>query len=611
MSRARSVGFLTLAALAVVCAAGRTPVHAASTCNTFIAFDYPTAANFTVPGETVRVQLTVGSGSIIGGTQVQMNRIRFDLDCNSGNPLALGCTDEGAIVEYGGDAFIQTNCTGLSGPVSFSTGHGESTAPNQVVFTPSEPVFIPASTPNFCTIEFDVTVLARSGDPTPDDIEQVAGFDVDQGDAACDNGLQSSGSQSGSLVLCPDCDDDNDCTADSCNQDTGECVNDVAVVCNDNNACTQDRCVPSTGACEYTDTVTPTCSTSDVCAPQVCDPATGTCVDDDAPLSTPCEADGDECTIDHCDGEGNCVFLEDSDDPQCQPSECGENASGPCVVTVDDPPGTFDSLQDAVDSAKDGATIHVEGVCVENVLIEKRHDLTIEGVPPTAEGCPPEGLTTDDLTSTVKGAGSEDLKDVIKVLSSTNIVIRFLNIVDGKPSHTGLEVRKGSGSIAHCNCVTRNKNGIECDACKDTEISKNLIFKNTMDGIWLHRCAFETQVVMNTSRENDDDGIEVDDSCTDHNLITMNLVTRNKRDGIELIDSDFNTITANEVTFNGQSKSKDSGIELKKGSGDHGADDNFVDSNDIHDNSDMLVNLLNCKQTGDDNTGNNVPEKCK
>jgi parallel beta-helix repeat protein len=116
---------------------------------------------------------------------------------------------------------------------------------------------------------------------------------------------------------------------------------------------------------------------------------------------------------------------------------------------------------------------------------------------------------------------------------------------------------------------------------------------------------------MNTTRENLDDGIEIDDSCTDHNTVSMNLVTKNVHDGIEVIDSDFNNIVLNEVTFNGISKSKDSGIELKLASGESGASRNFVDSNDIHDNSDMLVNLLNCKQTDGNNTGNNVPPKCQ
>ena len=40
-----------------------------------------------------------------------------------------------------------------------------------------------------------------------------------------------------------------------------------------------------------------------------CNPATGACDPlPDAPLSTPCEADGDPCTVDHCDGNGQCVY---------------------------------------------------------------------------------------------------------------------------------------------------------------------------------------------------------------------------------------------------------------------------------------------------------------
>jgi parallel beta-helix repeat protein len=201
--------------------------------------------------------------------------------------------------------------------------------------------------------------------------------------------------------------------------------------------------------------------------------------------------------------------------------------------------------------------------------------------------------------------------DVIKVRNSMNIVVRFLNIVDGGMLKTGLEFRTGMSNIAHCNCITRNKDGVEFDHHGKGTASKNLIFKNKRDGIWLHRCVVNGALVMNTSRENGDDGIEIDDSCTESNLVTMNLVTKNEHDGIEVLDSDKNTIVVNTVTFNGHSKSKDSGIELKLATGDHGADENFVDGNDIHDNADMLVNLLNCKQTDGHNTGDNVPPKCQ
>ena len=46
---------------------------------------------------------------------------------------------------------------------------------------------------------------------------------------------------------------------------------------------------------------------------------------------------------------------------------------------------------EAVKAAKDGATIKVEGFCVGSTLIKYREDLTIEGVPPTSDGCPKDG----------------------------------------------------------------------------------------------------------------------------------------------------------------------------------------------------------------------------
>ena len=70
----RTTAFL----LVVACALLPTAARAASTCNTFISFDYPTAAPFTVVDEIVRIRLTLGSGPINGGTEVNVNRMRFD-----------------------------------------------------------------------------------------------------------------------------------------------------------------------------------------------------------------------------------------------------------------------------------------------------------------------------------------------------------------------------------------------------------------------------------------------------------------------------------------------------------------------------------------------------
>ena len=88
---------LGLLALAVAAAAPGV-ARAVNTCNGLITIDYVTGPNFVIPGDVVRVRLTLGTGSIQGGTKLTVNRVRFDLDCNSGFPLVTPCTDEGMII---------------------------------------------------------------------------------------------------------------------------------------------------------------------------------------------------------------------------------------------------------------------------------------------------------------------------------------------------------------------------------------------------------------------------------------------------------------------------------------------------------------------------------
>src|SRR5262245_20381841 len=109
-----------------------------ATCNGLTTIDYVSGPNFAVPGDVLRVQLSLGTGSINLGTQLTIQRLRFDLDCNSNFPLSFPCTDEGAFVQYEGDATISTTCPGIV----WTTGHAVSIAPNQVVFTPNVPLVI-------------------------------------------------------------------------------------------------------------------------------------------------------------------------------------------------------------------------------------------------------------------------------------------------------------------------------------------------------------------------------------------------------------------------------------------------------------------------------------
>ena len=132
-----------------------------------------------------------------------------------------------------------------------------------------------------------------------------------------------------------DCDDDNPCTKDKCDQDTGQCeftAHDLGnhygqpITCDDGNACTSadvcqaglcaganvpddtacddgnactrsDRC--QAGTCTGADPVV--CSASDQCHEAgTCDPATGSCSDPAAPDGTACD------DIDSCSGPDVC-----------------------------------------------------------------------------------------------------------------------------------------------------------------------------------------------------------------------------------------------------------------------------------------------------------------
>src|SRR5438093_54228 len=313
------VKILLLGLLAIAVSAGAPGVaHAVNTCNGLITIDYVSGPDFALPGDVVRVKLTLGTGSIQGGTKLNVNRLRFDLDCDSNFTLGVPCTDEGMIVEYEGDATITSTCG-----VTWTTGHAVSATPNEVVFTPSSPVMIPANQtipPGFCALEFDVKVLARSTDSTPNEIEEVTGYLATQNDARCDNNLTSTGQQSSSIPLCPDCNDNIECSQDMCDQSTGMCshtpvADSTPCTDTDNDACTTAGCNGTlatggsvTDGCDQNHMVkTCTDDTNPCTGPPTCNPQTGNCDFPNVPDSTPCpDTDNDACTTAGCDGNGVC-----------------------------------------------------------------------------------------------------------------------------------------------------------------------------------------------------------------------------------------------------------------------------------------------------------------
>jgi len=87
-----------------------------------------------------------------------------------------------------------------------------------------------------------------------------------------------------------DCDDFNQCTADTCDPLTYICRNVPSSSCNDNNGCTADACDPQNG-CVHIDQ-SARCDDNNACTTDSCVPATGNCnnvnVTICSALDTPC-----------------------------------------------------------------------------------------------------------------------------------------------------------------------------------------------------------------------------------------------------------------------------------------------------------------------------------
>jgi hypothetical protein len=278
----------------------------ANTCNGVSEFGYPSAPNFSAVGDTIRIVLTIGASTIQGGTTLTIDRVRFNLDCNNSN-LGLNCPDDGPVVSYQGN--LISTC-----PSGFTSSHGAGDVlPNQVVFTPGSPIEIPAGATNFCTLAFDVRIETRSADGTPDVIEQVSGYDASLGDGVCNTTppLAAGNTNSGSIRLCPICDDGNACNGtETCNADLG-CLPGNPVVCNDNNVCTTDSCNPEIPApndpCVFVDN-SARCNDNNVCTDDRCDPILDCQFTDN---SARCN-DNNVCTDDRCDPVLDCQHADNS-----------------------------------------------------------------------------------------------------------------------------------------------------------------------------------------------------------------------------------------------------------------------------------------------------------
>jgi len=168
----------------------------------------------------------------------------------------------------------------------------------------------------------------------------------------------------------------------------------------DGNLCTIDAC---DGAGNCLPMITVTCAPGDdVCdAGDSCNPETGQCEPlPDLPLSTFCELDGDLCTVDHCDGAGSCVTFSavicaDGDGVCEAGAECIP-ATGLCEPLAD-PPGTpceLDGDLCTVDAC-DGA-----GSCV---LLSTTTCQDGDGICEAGAECNPETGACEDLADPSSG----------------------------------------------------------------------------------------------------------------------------------------------------------------------------------------------------------------
>jgi slime mold repeat-containing protein/thrombospondin type 3 repeat protein len=121
-------------------------------------------------------------------------------------------------------------------------------------------------------------------------------------------GLAAPGAGVAPALDCPDCDDSNLCTVDTCDPVTGTCAH-APLVCDDANACTTDTCDPAIGCVFEPLSAGAVCDDGIACtANDACD-ENARCIGSPEPSGTVCD-DRNSCTVsDACDGAGACAGI--------------------------------------------------------------------------------------------------------------------------------------------------------------------------------------------------------------------------------------------------------------------------------------------------------------
>ena len=158
------------------------PARALDTCNGLISVDFvPPTPSPVHEGDTVRLHVDLGTGSINGGSLLTINTVHYDMSCQP--PLVPNCTPAVPLGLAFTDA-IMSDCPG-----SFTA----SPSANETTFTPGATLQIAAdqiTPPGFCSLEFNVLVLPGTAGTT---IDGLLSFGANGSGATCNNGLLVAG----------------------------------------------------------------------------------------------------------------------------------------------------------------------------------------------------------------------------------------------------------------------------------------------------------------------------------------------------------------------------------------------------------------------------------
>jgi hypothetical protein len=199
-----------------------------------------------------------------------------------------------------------------------------------------------------------VTGVCDAGSPSEcDDQDECtvdscdAGFGCVHTERACDDGdlctIDSCNPELGCGIAPVSCDDANPCNGiETCNPESGACDNGDPPVCDDGDACTIDACDTLTGC-----TLAPvSCDDQNSCTVDACSPAIGC-----EHTATNCD-DADPCTVDSCDAMEGCAHIPVvcDDANLCNGLETCNPQSGVCESGAppacdDDDPCTVDSCE--------------------------------------------------------------------------------------------------------------------------------------------------------------------------------------------------------------------------------------------------------------------------